>query len=150
MCVIRKDMKSVQDRLLTQMVSRRDAFDPSAWIRPKQLGLFFVCLLFCVLHSVSRIMLLWKPVHHIQSGENVRCRWCCVLFEMKFFSWMFLCAVCTFCSKRGRSRVWREVCMRCFSPDEVRFSVKQSPTEGTSSINKVMYFTTMMHAALST
>lgn len=39
MCMIRKDMKSVQDRLLTQMVSRRCTFDPSVWIRPKTVWL---------------------------------------------------------------------------------------------------------------
>lgn len=35
MCVIRKDMKSAQDRLLAQMVSRVDTFGSSALIRPQ-------------------------------------------------------------------------------------------------------------------
>lgn len=148
MCVIRKDMKSVQDRLLTQMVSRRDAFDPSVWIRPKQLALFF-CLPFILCPSLcqqNNAPLKACTSHTVWRECTMQVMLCTVWNEVFFPLW----TVCTFCSKRGRSRVWREVCMRCFSPDEVRFSVKQSPTEGTSSLNKVMYFTTMMHAALST
>lgn len=45
MCVIRKDMKSVQDRLLTQMVSGLDTFGSSASIRPQHLTLVYVHIL---------------------------------------------------------------------------------------------------------
>lgn len=38
------------------------------------------------------------------------------VYECRFFFWLSFC-FCTFCSKRGRSRVWRGDCMPCSSPD---------------------------------
>lgn len=88
MCLIRKDMKSVQDRLLSQMVSGHDTGDPSAWIRLKQLG--------------SDFSIVAEPVYYIQHLETSS-----LTFLLPLFSY----------SKRARFRVWREACMLCFSPD---------------------------------
>jgi len=53
-------------------------------------------------------------------------------------------SLCVFCSKRGRSRVWREACMLCFSPDDGATSwAEQSTAKDHYSINKVVYFTTV-------
>lgn len=115
MCMIRKDMKSVQDRLLTQMVSGCCTFDPSVWIKPKQLGLFF-CLPLILCPSLCQ--------------QNSAClkacasRSVCREFMMKMTLWpvwnqFFFFPEWFFCSKRGRSRMWREVCILCFSPDGV-------------------------------
>lgn len=112
MCMIRKDMKSVQDRLLTQMVSRRHTFDPSVWIRHQRFGLFF-CL-----------PLILRPSLCQQNSARLKACTSRSVFRA-FMMKMMLCTVWNlffssewfFCSKRGRSRMWREVCILCFSPD---------------------------------
>lgn len=117
MCVIRKDMKSVQDRLLTQMVSGLDTFGSSASIRPQQLTLVYV------LSPAQRTTILQLNLHITRSLMlcTVKC----------FIPWLFLCVSAPFAARGGDPEC--EERSACFVFPLKEFSFRQNPTAGTHS-----------------
>lgn len=110
MTLIRSDMKTVQDRLLTQMVSGYDRFDLSAF----ELHTFLLFL-------NTTVNGIWS------SGVNVIKP--CVLALPS-------------CSMKVSCRLWRGVCMSCFSPDP-QVSI-WGPMKGTHSVHKDFLLTTFV------
>lgn len=57
-------MRTVQDRLLTQMVSRHDRFDPSVFeLNPFLLFLFSVCPCFSFLQHEDAVQAVKRKLH---------------------------------------------------------------------------------------
>lgn len=123
MCVIRKDMKSVQDRLLTQMVSGLNTFGSSVSIRPQQSTLVYVPLS-CIENNYTytiQLTILSLHITHSLMLCSVKC----------FISWLFLCVSAPFAARGGDPEC--EERSACFVFPLKEFSVWQNPTAGTHS-----------------
>lgn len=84
-------------------------------------------LIFCIFFTLVwfRSSNISQFIHYLAGAEQILChstlwlRWCCVRLKKK----VLFPNVSTFCSKRVRSRVWREVCGLCFSQTEPGFEL---------------------------